>query len=340
MNQRGPNISIICPVRNEEKFILMCLNSIKDQENVNGNAEVLVVDGMSTDNTRSIVKDFCKREKNFQLVDNPNFTAPFALNTGLKKSKGNIIIRVDGHAKLTSNYVSQCVHKLENTDYDCIGGMIKSVNETTTGKAIAAAMSSPFGVGNARFRTSGKEGLVDTVAFGAYRRNIFEQIGFFDTELTRCQDDEFNYRLRKNGGKIFFTPKIKAEYYPRSSFLKLWKQYFGYGTFKVRVFQKNTTMMQPRQFIPSLFVCSLLLTFILGFFVPFSQLIFSAIIIGYLSSTVLAAVIVSAQKKQSSLVLKTIFSFLVLHVSYGFGFIWGNLKFAKRWFNKKNEQTN
>jgi len=279
----GNFISVISPIRNEDEHIAQCLTSLVNQDYDHDQYEILVVDGMSTNKTRDIVKDFQQKYNNIKLFDNPNKTAPYGLNIGLQHARGDIIIRVDGHAFVEKDYLSQCVKYLESTKAECVGGVLESVNETFIGKAIALAMSSSFGVGNARFRTSGEEGYVDTLAFGAYRREIFDKIGTFDEKLTRCQDDEFNYRLRKHGGKIFLTPKIKSYYFPRGTLFALWQQYYQYGLWKICVLKRHLKMMQFRQFVPPAFVSSLLLTGGLGLFSKFFGAVFLIIALLYIT---------------------------------------------------------
>ena len=323
-------LSIISPIRNEEKYIADCLTSLVSQDYDNNKYEILIVDGMSTDKTREIVKKFEKKYKNVKLLDNPNKTVPYALNIGIKHAVGNVIVRVDGHAVIEKDYLRKCVKYLKSTKAECVGGVIKSINETFIGKAIAYAMSSLFGVGNARFRTSGKEGYVDCLAFGAYRRELFDNIGCFDEEFVRCQDDEFNYRLRKFGGKIFLTPEIKSCYYPRSNLKKLWRQYFQYGFWKIRVLQKHFKTMQPRQFVPAFFVFSLMTTGVLGVFTKNVSWIFWSIIVMYIFACLTVSLKISLKNGFKYYAILPLI-FFILHASYGLGFLWGLVRFSKYW---------
>lgn len=326
-------ITILVPIRNEETYIGRCLNSIMHQDYDAQGYEVIVIDGISEDETRSIVRCFQKDYKNIKLIDNPNKIVPTALNMGLKASKGHIIIRVDGHAEIAPNYLQQCVEKLRLSNAECVGGYIESVNKTILGKAIALAMSSKFGVGNARFRTSGKPGFVDTIAFGAYRKEIFEKIGFFNEELIRGQDDEFHYRLRKSGGKIYFSPEIRSKYYPRSSLSKLWRQYFAYGYWKVRVLQKHVQMMQVRQFVPPVFVSICFVSGISGMIIP--AILYWGLIpilgVYFFTSILVSLFLFWRNGWYYFFLLPVIFS--TLHFSWGIGFLWGLIRFAPRLFD-------
>ncbi len=299
-----------------------------DQDYSIDKMEILVIDGVSTDTTREIIDQMAPSY--LTVLTNPEKTVPHALNMGLERAKGEIIVRVDGHAALEPAYLSRCVEYLQKTGADCVGGVILSKNSTLTGRAIALAMSSPFGVGNARFRTSGKAGYVDTLAFGAYKKSVFGKLGVFDEELTRCQDDEFNYRLRKAGGSIYFTPKIRSHYTPRSSLLKLWKQYFQYGLYKVRVLQKHTRMMQLRQFVPPLFVLVLLGSLMASLLNPLFWKMSGLIILSY-ACTNLFFTIKIAWRKGPVYGLYLPLIFLILHTSYGLGFLIGMFKFANKW---------
>jgi len=337
MTTSEQNVSIICPVRNEEKYISQCLQSLIQQTGKNYKYEILVVDGMSEDTTRDIIKSFIKENNNkIRLLDNKKQFVPFALNIGIRQASGNIIIRVDGHAYVAEDYIEKCLYYLDKTGADCVGGKVESINTNSTGKAIALAMSSRFGVGNSRFRTSAKEGFVDTLAFGAYKKQVFEKVGYFDEQLIRCQDDEFNYRLRKFGGKIYLTPKIKSWYYPRSNFRKLWKQYYGYGFWKIRVLQKHLKMMQIRQFVPAFFVAMIFITGVGSFFTSNFLFLFIGILGCYISAGLYFSLKASL-KEHLILFPLILLAYIILHFSYGLGFLAGSIRFLPNWFIKQRK---
>jgi len=200
-----PFVSVIIPCRNEEKYIGKCLDSLVKQDYPKDKLEVLVVDGMSEDKTREIIEEHIKKYSFIKLLKNPRKFTPFGLNIGIKEAQGAIIIRMDAHAAYEKDYISKCVKSLEKYKVDNVGGIMKTLpaNSTLISKAIALSLSSPFGVGNAYFRIGSKEPReVDTVFGGCYRREIFEKIGYFNENLPRGQDMEFNLRLREFGGKI------------------------------------------------------------------------------------------------------------------------------------------
>lgn len=330
-------VTIILPVYNEAAYIEKCLDAIalQDFQPLN-QMEVLVVDGMSTDGTREIVREFSLQHPklNIRLLDNPGRIVPTGMNLAMRKARGEIIIRVDGHCIIARDYVRQCLIHMLNDSVDGVGGPMDTIGETSLSDSIAVAMSSPFGVGNSAFRTvKGKTMLADTVPFPAYSRRIIEQAGGYDEELVRNQDDEYNYRIRKLGGKILLAEDVRSKYFSRGSYLKLWKQYYQYGFYKVRVLQKHPRQMSPRQFIPGLFVTTLIVSAVLGLVSVWGQLLLGAVLAAYLVANLAATVITAARWGWRHLVHLPI-TFGILHLSYGTGFLAGMLHFRERWGDK------
>ncbi len=326
-----PLVSIILPLRNESAFIGRGLCAILKQD-YPGGMEVLIADGMSTDNTRELITSFAGLPSSVRILDNPGKIVPTGINIALRQAKGEIIIRVDGHTMIAPNYVRQCVNALQRTNADNVGGKMNAIGNTAFGKAVASATSTPFGVGGGRFHYSDKEEWVDTVYMGAWPRRVFEKIGLFDEELVRDQDDEFNYRLRAAGGKIRLCPAIKSEYTVRSSPGALWRQYFQYGYWKVRVLQKHPRQMSLRQFVPPVFVLALFLPALLAF----SPTLFPLSVVipfVYVMTNVGASLLTASKYGWSSLFLLPVI-FAILHLSYGIGFLVGLVKFRNRWGDK------
>ncbi|TDI83750.1 MAG: glycosyltransferase family 2 protein [Caldithrix sp.] len=317
-------ISVIVPIRDEEKYIRQCLVALQAQDYPHESYEVIVVDGLSDDATPTIVKSFCSSNSNFRMLENVHRIPATGLNIGIRAAKAKVIVRVDGHAVVETDYLTQCLNYLQQTEADCVCGLIKTIQTTTKGTAIALSMSSFFGVGNARFRISGKEGYVDTGAFLAYRREIFDRIGFFDEDLIGCEDDEFHYRLRSKGGRIFFTPKIQSKYYSRSSYRELFKQYFRYGLGKVNVLKRHLRMMQLRQFVPPVLVGIFILSVLLFLFVSPVFLFIPSL---YITACLFAAVAISKKNGWKYLIF-LLPVFCCLHFGYGLGFISGLLKLS------------
>ncbi len=317
-----PLVSAVVAMRNEERFIGKCLTSLAEQDYPAEYLEVLVVDGRSTDRSREIVSAFRARMPNLRLLDNERKVAPVAFNIGIRNAQGDIVAIIGAHCYLASDYVSRCVEYLSATGAECVGGPVESIGETPVAKAIAMAIGSPFGVGDALFRYSQREQYVDTLAFGAYRRDVFDRVGFFDEELVGNEDDEFNYRLRSHGGKLFLTPAIKAFYYVRASLSALWKQYFRYGFGKVRVVWKHPRLVRLRHLIPALFVASLMLGGLLSIFSPPFGLLLGFILGSYLVLSFFFSLRIASRKGWKYLPYLPL-AFACLHVAYGAGFLLG-----------------
>ncbi|MGQ9847185.1 MAG: glycosyltransferase family 2 protein, partial [Bacteroidales bacterium] len=277
------NIAIVIPCRNEEHYIEKCLYSILNQTYPSDKIKIYVVDGFSTDKTREKVAALMNSHSNIFLIDNIKKTTPFALNIGIKNAKNAEFIMILGaHAELYSDYLQKAVDIFkQNADISCLGGILENISDNKTTEAISFAMSSFFGVGSAHFRTGIKDGFVDTVAFGIYKKEVFDKVGLFDEELIRNQDDEFNFRLKKNNLKIFLSRDLRAKYYVRSGFFKLFRQYFQYGYWKVYVNRKHNSITTLRQLVPFAFVCFLALFGILSIFSSFIFWIFISVLAFY-----------------------------------------------------------
>jgi len=329
------NISVIIPIRNEATYIAACLEAVLNQQNLDDfDVEVIVVDGMSTDNSREIIKQYQQVHTNLILIDNPGQIVPKGMNHAYKFAKGSIIIRVDGHCVIAPDYVSNCIRNLYESDADGVGGPMQTIGETPISETIAEAMSSVFGVGDSAFRTTnGDTKYVDSVPFPAYTRRIIEKVGKYDEELVRNQDDEYNYRIREAGGKLLLAADVQSKYYSRGSLGKLWKQYYQYGFWKVRVLQKHPKQMSLRQFIPPLFVASLIISFLASLFLPQVWFLF-ALLAGYYLLVDLAASVLTAHRRGWKHLPLLPLIFPVLHVSYGLGFLVGLVKFSNRWGEK------
>lgn len=335
MKRNPPLVSIILPVRNESGYIGQGLQAILAQDYPSDRMEILIADGMSTDNTRQIIQELAALHPDIpiKIIDNPGEVVPTGMNLALRQAKGGIIIRVDGHTIIAPDYVRRCVEALQNSDAENVGGRMNAVGLNFFGKAVALATSTPFGIGNGRFHYSDQEEWVDTVYMGAWPRAVFDKIGVFDEELVRNQDDEFNYRLRAAGGRVLLSPMIKSEYTVRGTPGQLWRQYYQYGFWKVRVLQKHPLQMSLRQFVPPSFVLALLLS--LWFFL-FAKFDFLGLIIPamYLAANPLASLWTAARRGWKYFPMLPIV-FAILHLSYGTGFLVGLVKFWNRWSDNK-----
>lgn len=341
-----PFVSLILPIRNEGAHIQRCLEAVLDQDYPSDRMEILVVDGMSTDGTREMVQEIiAKQEKPDKrssvsrspspviLLDNPSGIVPSAMNIGLRQAEGDIIIRVDGHTVIAPDYVRRCVEALERTEADSVGGRMNAAGTGAFGRAVALATSSPFGVGGARFHYSDKEEWVDTVYMGAWPRRVFDTIELFDEELVRDQDDEFNYRLRGHEGRILLSPAIRSEYNVRSTPRALFRQYFQYGYWKVRVLQKHPRQMRMRQFVPPLFVLALGLSALCAVS-PLLRSLSPVVPVLYLCASLSASLLAAARRGWRAFPLLPVV-FAILHLSYGLGFLVGLVRFANRWGDRR-----
>lgn len=342
----SPLVTVVMPVRNEGAFIEKSLGSVLRQSYGLERMQILVVDGMSDDDTRERVRRLEQDhpDAGIELLDNPGRIAPCALNVGLRRAHGEVIVRVDGHCQVGEHYVAHGVAHLAN-GADGVGGPLETLGETPTARAIALAMSSRFGVGGVAFRTTPTDSNevpaldlnavreVDTVAFPAYRRSVTRQAGFFDEEFVRNQDDEYNYRLRKMGARILLALDMPAKYYSRAGFKKLWRQYFQYGFWKVRVLQRHPRQMSGRQFVPALFVGSLLGSVGLGAVAPNIGLpLLASIVCAYTLANLGATGLLIRRPASDRLAMawRLPLAFALLHLGYGSGFLLGLARFAGR----------
>ncbi len=322
-----PFVSIIMPVRNESGFIAEAVEAVLDNDYPAGKVEVIVVDGDSSDNTADIVREIAARDGRVRLMHNPRRIVPHAMNMGIRESKGEVFVRVDGHVVVARDFLRNSVRALaEHPEAWVVGGYIETVARSYIGEAIAAAMQSPVGVGNSRFRLGDYEGWVDTLAFGTHYRWVPEKIGYFDEELVRNQDDEFNLRIILGGGKIWLSRSIRSRYFARGSLRKLWRQYFQYGFWRVRTLQKHGRPATVRQLVPLGFVGSIVLLAAAGFLLPIFHWALAAELIVYLAG--LAAGTVGVARKSGWKVAPAAPAvFLILHFAYGLGSIWGLFRF-------------
>lgn len=332
----APFVTVIMPIRNEADFIARSLGAVLHQTYPADRYEVLIADGMSTDRTRAIITQTAARQPAVAVtvIDNPEGIVPTGFNRALAAACGDIIIRVDGHTIIADDYIATCVSTLERSGADNVGGRMHPVGTNTVGRAVALATTSPFGVGGARFHYSDREEIVDTVYMGAWRRDVFTRIGLFDVEFVRNQDDEFNYRLRADGGTILLNPLIRSQYYNRGSLRALWRQYFQYGLWKVRVLQKHPRQMQPRQFAPAALVTALLGTGALALMSRWGRRLFALVAGTYIAANLTASLVTLRRRKSRNGWLPLVFA--TLHLSYGGGFLLGLLRFRDRWSRRRS----
>ncbi len=323
----APLVSVIIPCRNEENFIRTTISSLLNQKGFDGNIEIIVVDGKSSDKTREIICEMKLENENLYLVINEKQITPIAMNLGIKAAKGKYIAIMGAHTEYDQNYLSECL-KLFNKYplIGCTGGSILSVGKSNFGKAAAAAMSHPIGVGNAKHRFPNYEGYAEGAAFPVFKKEVFDKIGLYDERLIKNQDDDFNFRLTKSGYKVYISPKAKCKYYVRERPIELFRQYFDYGYWRMATIKKHKLPVSFRQLVPALFLFSILFFIGIGFLISAYQLIISI----FVPAIYLLVIFGSDIKVMKQNGLKTGMFFpaavITLHFAYGLGFIKG-LKF-------------
>ena len=320
-----PAVSVIIPVLNEERFLTQSVQAILNQ-NYSGQLEIILALGPSKDQTNKIAQEL-EKDPRVKLVDNPSGRTASALNSAIKKSNFEIIVRLDGHAIVDSNYIKNAVSTLLETDADNVGGLMQAQGTNTFEKSVAAAMTSKFGVGNAAFHVGGKAGEADTVYLGTFKKSALIRVGYFDESFIRAQDWEMNYRIRKTGGKIWFNPDLVVTYRPRKNLFELAKQYFQYGQWRKQVTKTYPETVSLRYLAPPITVG--------GLIIGLAMILFSNILdtswlqIGWIAPALYFSVILLALFSIGSKIslLSRLLLLVVLptmHLSWGVGFLKGS----------------
>jgi glycosyltransferase involved in cell wall biosynthesis len=331
-------VSVICPVYNEEKYIIACIDSILFQDYPKDDLEVLFVDGNSTDNTVKLIEEYVKKYPFIVIIHNPARITPVAMNLGIKESHGEIIIRLDAHAIYAPNYISVLVNKLIELDADNVGCIWKTdvLHMNSKSLAIREVLSNRLGVGNAIFRlgiSCLKE--VDTVPFGCWKRDVFDRFGYFDERLARNQDIELNKRIKRGGGKIYLVPDTHCTYLARETFRGIAENNYANGKWNILTvyYTRHIRSLSLRHFIPMLFLLSLILP--ISFAWLNRHILYVAVLslVTYLFLLVTVSFLTSIRKEINLLYL--IMSFIVLHISYGFGSLIGIIKVIVLWIKAR-----
>lgn len=308
-----PMVSVILPILNEEPYLRDAVHSILSQD-YQGKTEVILAVGPSHDRTLEIAQQISQQDPRVVIVDNPTGRTAAGLNLALKKSQSPVIVRVDGHAQIPSNYLSLVVEILNKTGAVNVGGVMAAVGTTAFENAVAGAMRSPLGVGASRFHTGGEAGVVDTVYLGAFRREALLAIGGFDERFTRAQDWELNFRLRENGGVVYFDPRLHVTYRPRSTVKALAKQYFEYGRWRRVVSRKHSGTINYRYLAPPFALVGFSVSLLAGFIAP---ILFTPAVI-YALFVLLASIKIASNLREYFLLLAVI---PTMHFAWGAGFI-------------------
>jgi succinoglycan biosynthesis protein ExoA len=323
-----PTVSIVIPCRNEVRFIGGCLDSILLNGFPLDRLEILVVDGMSDDGTREIIREYAARHTLIRRLDNPHKVTPYALNIGVRRAKGAVIMRLDAHTVCEKDYIARCVRVLFEYGADDVGGTLRITarDNTTVGRAIVKVMTQRFGVGNLRYRFSQPKEpeVVDTVAFFCCRRELFQRIGLFNEKLTRGQDMEFKRRLARAGCKIVLAPGAFADYQARSDLKSFWRHNWSDGLWTVLAFAYAELMpVQWRHLAPACFVAALVVTGLLALWWPLFMWMFLAIVGVYGVAAIALASRIAAAEGDFRYIFAVPLIIANLHVMRGFGSLWG-----------------
>lgn len=319
MNSELPLVSVVVPSRNEVRYIEKCINSILSSDY--SSIEVIVVDGQSTDGTRELLIERFGKCSAVSVIDNFDRITPCAFNLGVEKSCGTYVQIVGARNILSADYITKMVKKLEeNPQIGCVGGNYVHCSDTRQGEWISCAMESWFGVGTSNYRTRNESGFVDTVGVPMFRRRIFQEIGNFDENLIRNQDDDFSFRILKAGYKIFYLKDAEVKYFVRASFTRVFKQYFQYGYFKVFVNRKHRVLTTIRQVVPLFFVIFVALGSLLAIASSMFLIIYLLVLLLYFLLGFFAA---GKFKKGFWSRLRVQQAIFVLHVGYGLGYLKG-----------------
>jgi glycosyltransferase involved in cell wall biosynthesis len=313
------------PVLNEANYLKAAVAAILSQD-YPGQIQVVLALGPSTDATDLIAADLVKADPRVTTITNSSGRTPDGLNAALAATQQEIVVRVDAHSELCDGYIRLAVETLQRTGADNVGGIMAAVGVTKFESAVAAAMTSPLGVGSAPFHTGGAQGPADTVYLGVFKRSALERIGGYDTSFTRAQDWEMNYRIRATGGTVWFNPKLTVTYRPRPNVFKLAKQYFEYGSWRHEVMRRHPdtrrTKSALRYFAPPLAVALIVIGKVLGTvgFVMSNSLIWAYVLpFGYLALTLLSSLTLIKRARGGALWVPIVL--MTMQISWGIGFL-------------------
>ena len=320
-----PDVAVVMPVLNEENYLEAAVLAILSQD-YEGKIQVVLALGPSTDRTDVVAARICAGDSRVSSVQNPTGRTPEGLNAALAATKQEIVVRVDAHSELSDGYIRLAVKTLQRTGADNVGGIMGARGVTNFEKAVAAAMTSPLGVGSASFHTGGQEGPAETVYLGVFKRSALERVGGYDPAFTRAQDWEMNHRIRETGGTVWFNPDLFVTYRPRPSVRKLSKQYFEYGSWRHEVMRRHPETRRRksalRYYAPPLAVVLIVLGKILGTIglVMGNALIWGYVLpLGYLALTLLSSITLIKRARGGALWLPIVLA--TMQMSWGIGFL-------------------
>ena len=320
-----PFVSVLLVTRNEQEYIKKALISLINQSYPKEYYEIIIIDGESTDNTLQIVNEFIETYKtdsfDIRILNNPKHILAAGWNIGIKEAKGEYVVRIDAHAEADVDFIEkniQTINKIE--DAICVGGKLTTKSLDGDDDIVSMVLSSPFGVGNSSFRVSDVACYADTAVYGLYKKEIFNQVGYFNEQYVRNQDIELHSRIREAGGRFFFNPEIHCVYYSRNTVKKLIKQAWGNGKWNMVLLKNQASAVRLRHLIPFVFVLFLMVTTVLGFIWACFWLLELGVIILHI---ILGIIFGIKKTKKISEIIKMPFLFMMLHVSYGMGYLEG-----------------
>jgi succinoglycan biosynthesis protein ExoA len=326
-----PLVSVIIAVRNDGSHLRRCFAALSAQDYPGDRIEVVIADGRSTDSTPAAISDF-SREAHLKIVsvDNPRLRAAAGFNTALKLAEGKLIVLLGARAEPAKDFISESLRVLVRTGADVVGGVVMGDAKGFESEAVALALASPFGVGDARYRYASQPGYVDTLNYGMYRRELFDELGSFDEQLIDVEDDEFNYRLRQAGKRLYLSPSIRCAYHVRPTLSSLAGQYARYGFPKIRVLLKHPRQMRPRQFVPAALVGAVAVA-ALGSVRFASARRFLLLIAAVYGAGSMAASVATARKSGWRYLPLLPFAFAGMHFGYGTASLLGAVRFGVPW---------
>jgi succinoglycan biosynthesis protein ExoA len=317
------------PCFNEHHTIGYLLQAIHDQTFPRTDLEVIIADGLSTDGTREVIQGFISEhpDLSIRLIDNPERIIPVALNRAIAAAKGEVLVRLDAHSIPSQNYIERCLAVLESTESANVGGLwqIRPSGEDWLARSIAVAAGHRLGAGDARYRTGGEAGEVDTIPFGAFKKEWVDRVGPFDVTLITNEDYEFNVRLRQAGGVIWFDPTIRSTYFARRDLVSLARQYARYGYWKARMLRRYPESLRWRQALPPLFVLSVIVLGIAALFWFPARLLMAVQLALYALLVFLVGVGRSLQERDWRILVGFSLAIWTMHFAWGGGFLWSML---------------
>ena len=324
--EERPLCSIIIPCLNEEASIEAVLRAAMDQRYPYDRLEILVADGGSTDDTRAIVLRLSREDPRITLVDNPGRFPSAGMNEGIRRARGAVILRMDAHAEYALDFVDAAVAALRRTGATTAGGAARTRARSPFQRALCAALSSPLGVGGSAYRDPSREGYVESVWSGAFRREVFERVGLFDAEARANEDAELNQRIIEAGGTVYLSREMVAFYYPRASLPALFAQYLAYGKGRARTLLRRRKVLSPRPFVPFVALTAFALLAVLSAALAPARLLLAALALLYAGAVVIEALRI-ARRTDMAHFSKLLLIFPVMHCAHGAG-VWAGLR---RW---------